>query len=116
MAPATAPTPVPISAPLPAPYPVPAPTAAPAPAPTAAPPTVPHPVATSASIETPTTPFSRRAFIAKPSFALCDAPDLSLILHASTHLFTRLLGWWGASVAPSTHTRRPRRGQMLGGE
>src|SRR5580704_17287865 len=47
MAPAAAPTPVPINAPLPAPYPVPAPTAAPAPAPTAAPPSVPQAVAVS---------------------------------------------------------------------
>src|SRR5688500_13927604 len=55
MAPAAAPTPVPMRAPLPAPYPVPAPTAAPAPAPTAAPVTVPQAVTPTTSIEQPTT-------------------------------------------------------------
>src|SRR5215470_7979577 len=64
MAPAAAPTPVPMSAPLPAPYPVPAPTAAPAPAPTAAPVIVPHPVVASASMLIPATPATILRFIA----------------------------------------------------
>src|SRR5262245_11798779 len=54
MAPAAAPTPVPMMAPLPAPYPVPAPTAAPAPAPTAAPVMVPQAAMVTASIDEPT--------------------------------------------------------------
>src|SRR5215831_9624837 len=62
MAPAAAPTPVPISAPFPA-LPVPAPIAAPLPAPTAAPVSVPQPTITIVSKDSPAMILIRRVLI-----------------------------------------------------